>query len=750
MVESFIYLGCVQYVRPVTGNEYRFAKVDPLVRSSPDRTRWGDPVYRPGDEFPARGQVFWNEPPVGLEEGTYWHFQVEQQPTFDGQDRSEKYQVDNPKRVIEVIDLQGRGDEATLRRLVTQEGIRTDPLPLSSRVLLHISPDRWIGPVDIVKLRVAGTWKIAPNENLSLINRLRLSEGAVNRVNLKGSRCVVAPSHDLGEHTGYVNWVSDVDLASGLLKRLRKVDRAAFEALNTTYAVFDGYIAAMQRAGLLGRDLEQELGRLERVREIRETVGRNDEILKAAVGSLLKSDTVRDELRDRKERFYHRLRRREQRRVEGDFSKVRAEIAEVDALITEGKREIQERGVQLEELEGELKAKEDELDRAVERYEQELTARLRELAESPEKAFAELAILRGLLSADRRSAERNLGPNWGAPSNTLPLEESVPELSESTEVLAAVAGGLNEIGFSPFLGLYLHIAFLAGSIPILAGPRAFDILEVYSSVVAGGRTLWIPVSASAFEPQDLLGRFDPTTQRIVPHPGGLLAELTRAESGVLSVVALDGFNRAPVGSYLLPLLDAHTDVRAKQRRRRIPLFPPGLVDASDPYSGASHVGWPSRVLLSMIPVTGAAMLPVPPEVWRHAVLIDTDRFRTKRTSLVERGDCLDYSTVRTQQWTEWQSRRGDISVEPIEGLVQEMEQNLPSAARNARDLIPRLYAAARASDVGHSDSVRLVLEILIIPSLHKEASGLERLLETNGVEIKDVDGIIALATSITD
>lgn len=744
MVETFFYLGCVDYVRPGTGHEFRFAKLDPLVRSTSDRSRWGDFVFRPVDEFPARGQVFWPDSPVGLEEGTYWQFTAIKNPNFNAEDRSEQYQIDTARQAIEIVDLRGRGDEAILRRLVTQVGIRTDPLPLSSHVLLHVDTEKWIGPVNIVTSQISGTWRISPDDNLTLMDCWRLPEGAANRVDLNGNRYFLAPFRDLGQHIGFVNWMSDVDLASGVLRRLRKIDRKALEALDTTYAVFEEYIAAVERAGLLGQDLVQELGRVERIRDIGEMIKRNKALLQVAVDTLLKSDTIRDELRDRKERFYRRLRRREQRKVENKFEQVRADLAETDELLEEGKREFQE-------LKKRIEGKKVELDQAIQRYEDELTNRLRELAASPEKTFAEMVILRGLFGNGGTRAEQiELGANVGASITSAHVGEDYLMLGDSAEVLAAVVDRLNNIGFNPFLAIYLHIAFLAGAAPILAGSRAFEVLETYSSTVAGDRLLWIPVSASAFEPQELLGRFDPVTRRIIPHPGGLLAELTRIENDDLSVVALEGFNRAPIESYLLPLLGAHVDARMEHGGRKVPLFSPGLVDARDPFSGAAYVRWPGRTLLSMIPVAGAAVLPVSPEIWRYSVLIDTDRFRTKAIVPAGDGSGCEPSRVPAYQWASWQGSRQDVPLGAIEGFVQEIEQNFGSAARNTRDLIPRVYAAARACDVLHADAVRLILEVLILPSLHKDPAGIKQFLERNDFEIEDVDGILELVASIID
>lgn len=736
MAEERIYIGRVEYVRPIAGG-YRFAKVAPLLRSSQDRKRWEGAVTNPVEEFPARGQVFWHDAPLGLDAGSYWSFEPAEQPNFDGDERSEQYRVENVEPTIEIIDLRNLGSESDLRRLTTQEGIRTDPLPLTSKVLIRISEEVWVGPVEIRPSTANGTWRIAPDENLVSLDCRRLPDSSVQPVSLHGPRLILTPSHDLGRHSGYLNWTSDVDLAKGVLRRLRKLDRAAVEASGATDAIFQKYIAALQRAELLGKDLRQELGRAERVRELRDIVAGNTELLQEAVASLMKSDEVREELKFRKERVYRRIRARQQRRVQAELESNAAELHVVRSRVEEGIRE-------LHDLEAKLEGKRTELDQTISRFEGELTRRLHELTAIPERAFAELAITRAFVNPGVHTSTEGADRSDRSRIRAVSVEASTASLSDRSETMSAVAQSFQATEFSPFLGLYLHAAFLAGAVPVLTGPKAYGALMAYASAVAGGRLLWIPVPSSAFEPQDLLGRPDPTFRRIVPHPGGLLETLTLRAGEALSVIVLEGFNRAPVESYLMPLLEVHHDAGTARGGRTIPVFS-GEVDPGDPFQAYSRVQWRPEALLAMLPVAGTAVLPVPASFWRHAILIDTERFVSDEEPPTADGQKT--SQVDPDRWVAWRAERHDST--GIREVLSELAGRFGSVVREVGDVTTRLYTAGRSCGMSHTAGLRFVFETALIPAFWEQAEEIESFVREAKIEIEDPSGVLAVAARIS-
>lgn len=114
------------------------------------------------------------------------------------------------------------------------------------------------------------------------------------------------------------------------------------------------------------------------------------------------------------------------------------------------------------------------------------------------------------------------------------------------------------------------------------------------------------------EPQDLLGRFDSASGRIIPSATGLLDVMKDATvSGRLHVVVFDGFNRAPTEAYLAPILQAAAAARTADPARVIPIANPAIVADDDPYRELARLGWPSNVLIACLPTDGTATLPVP-------------------------------------------------------------------------------------------------------------------------------------------
>jgi hypothetical protein len=58
--------------------------------------------------------------------------------------------------------------------------------------------------------------------------------------------------------------------------------------------------------------------------------------------------------------------------------------------------------------------------------------------------------------------------------------------------------------------------------------------------------------------------------------------------------------------------------------RKFQLFHPASVRSDDPYRVDADVTWPENVLLSLTAVEGATTLPITPELWTRAILVDTE------------------------------------------------------------------------------------------------------------------------------
>ena len=117
----------------------------------------------------------------------------------------------------------------------------------------------------------------------------------------------------------------------------------------------------------------------------------------------------------------------------------------------------------------------------------------------------------------------------------------------------------------------------------------------------------MPVCPTSLEPADFIGRLDPVRGTFGPEPFGLAEVLLTAhlvDHPIL--VVLEGVNRAPVESALLPFVDLFIEAGSRNLR----LIHPGVIDANDPFACLADVRWPRNVLLAAITVDGAATLPL--------------------------------------------------------------------------------------------------------------------------------------------
>jgi hypothetical protein len=81
------------------------------------------------------------------------------------------------------------------------------------------------------------------------------------------------------------------------------------------------------------------------------------------------------------------------------------------------------------------------------------------------------------------------------------------------------------------------------------------------------------------------------------------------------LIVLNGINRGPTESYLLPLIRS-----LRNRTASIPLFHPQAIDPSDPYRSEARVQWPANLLLAATVIEGPTTLPVAPDVWNESIL----------------------------------------------------------------------------------------------------------------------------------
>jgi hypothetical protein len=646
-----VYLGRVLRVTENYGKSYRHATVEPLVYSSADQTRWIGSIINPIEEFPSRGVIYWHDPPIELKEGDIRQFDLTSHPFYNGEPDKEAYQVNSHKYPIEILDLRDLGSERNIRMLMTTKGVFLRDEPFVKRCLLWVQNEKWVGPVNLDKRNGTSSWVLAPDQDIKSIRCWKISPEAIQQVDLDGIRLLLAPNEKLGKHNGFVTWESDEVLAKRVLSRIFKRDKKTAEAFKVSKKIFSTYIELIEQAGLIGSDLNF----YERIKEILEVISRNDEILDEAVKICFNIDPIKNKIDIKAEAEYQRKLDKHKARLDQEMTAKRFELETINHALLEKNEELQT-------IERENQAFDEKLKKRLSTFEAELGEKLCDLAKKPERLFTEMAITNGLININ------NIAPK---PSRVLGEKKNVESATgiATIEDHKKLMGDLNirllHSGCLPFSGKALHSALLAGLIPVLVGPEAYEVVSSYADCVSGGVLHWIPVGGSVFEPSDLLARFDPTSRCLVPHSGGLL-DLLMDESDTLHIVVLEGFNRAAVDGYLMPLLKSAQDITLDRKPRSIPLAPPGFVSEYDPYSGVSRIAWSRNILLVLCPAYGSSTLPLPSEFWAHCTVINHgDPVLEGLDPALE--SIPEVTRVPATTWKTWS---GDVkrNIEPLEIL----------------------------------------------------------------------------------
>jgi len=634
-----IYVGRVKKVYLKPEKNYRHATVEPLIRSSEDHKHWKGPILDAVSEFPTRGFLYWHDAPADLVDGEIRQFEAEQHPFYKGEPEKEAYQVKNPKPITEIIDLRGIGSERDIRALLTTSGVSLQSKPLADRCILWILDAKWVGPVKLVRGTGPDSWAISSEQDLDSITAWNIPIEAVQPVELDGTRYLLEPKrHYIGKQIGVVNWQRDNILARRVLEHLRRFDKNAVEALNISKSVFKAYIETIERAGLVGSP--QEIAFFERLREIIDSIEKNEELLTEAANICYELSPVKIKVEKKAEEEYQKKLLEHDKHLEQDLATKKAQVDEVVEILSERQNELSSLGERIQSLGEKLK---DE----VAQFDTELERKLHELAEKPERLFAEMAVLNTIFSYPRRDREKHYLKVQRIRNDT---KSDVPIITETKDLKKALFTRLLGARISPAIGQAILTSHLAGLVPVLMGPEAYDVASSYSDCMSGGMIGWIPVGGSMFEPTDLLAKFDTRSCRVIPHSGGLL-DLLMDDSDDIHIVLLDGFNRAAVSGYLIPLLQSARDVALGRKPRSIPLIPQGLADKEDGYAGVSRVKWNSKVLLLLCPSSGVSTLPIPAEFWAYCTAIEAAETATVSPS--EGASTGVTSRVRAPVWKSW-------------------------------------------------------------------------------------------------
>lgn len=629
---------------PHPNDQYLFATVQALVASDPANGRWDSSTQAVASRFPSKGCVHWHDADyAGLaSEGRLVSFEVD--PGVDRPERSERFQLQSPAEAWEVIDLRAWTSDVEVQRALTSTaGIMLNPEPLSPRALVWLPSGVCVGPFRLKRGETSELFLVdgaVAGSDLTRVPSWRPGPHDIDDVFIGGyRRYFIGPSSAFVSNGRPQNWATDEQVARKVLDALRRMDASAIDrvgrehAVTVTTKIFESYLECVEAGRFGDRVPDVERARADRLRALQDAVATDETLLEEVVSMLHSAPTTQRQLEDRAIAAVSALVEARRAELEPALRSAQSELEQVRGEI------IEQRGV-LTAINAEIEQKQSELDAAVAGYEQALAERLAALVSRTESAFAELAVVqamgrvldRSASASSHLAAPRSLVPQPAAavgggrgdaaPSPRSDVGAVGPEVIEAGKIAMALGRAAREADVTRAAMLAVHGALAAGLAPVIDGANAYALLRAYGRVIAGGRVHWVPIGAANLEPADLLGRRDPASSRFVPAGSGLLDVIADAiDHDQLHLVVLDGFNRAPAESYLLPILQSAAATRAGDDTRALPLANPGALAEDDQYRRFARLGWPPNVLIACIPVDGPATLPVAEAVLSHCAVV---------------------------------------------------------------------------------------------------------------------------------
>lgn len=733
------------------------ATLRPLMASSEDRRLWEQDfsdVTRRKEVFPNAGYVSWLYPDAEAEDGTLWQFEITDQPTyFDHPDDPwrDRFMVSTgtAKRAYPVLDVEDLGGEVQGRELLTTQGIQF-PKGTACPCIIRVERTLWsVPPLRFVKNGELDNRWVLDLSNSTSIRCVRWEPPAEPIGCGDNSPRLFLPPDARPDGPAHLrDWTPDAALLVRVLRNLRKFDRQYADSLALTERAISRLGDVLAGPAPSAQDLEFEQGRVRRMKDFIGRLKTAHEIAKAAADAL-DNGPLAEEIARKKEDILDEERKTAKSKAEAEVADVRRQRDEVAERISEHK-------LKLASLEQEIEVKKADQRALVERLEVDLTRRVDEAMGKPEELLASVALIRAVMGSPDRGRETTSRAGPASSPAPGPRREGVACTSEA-ELLAALQKTLLRGDNPRAYARPLHSSFLAGAVPLLAGSRAYEVLFAYAQCVTGGTICWVPVSPTFLDPADLLGRADPSSGRFVPHPSGLLDLLLRARTDDrLHLVVLDGVNRAPVDSYLIPLLACRAGTQGG-RDRSYPLLGVSGFDSTLSVPEDGRITWPPNVLLAGTLSLGSSGLPLARETWHHATLLLCDAvepgpelevFASTHPDARGAGGTSEPAwVVSLPTWTEWRTSCVSRDLTPCTQVLAKIAKDSP-LPRYARDLALRFFSAAK----GQGDDALAIGDTLahcILPVLAGQPDELTALLDDAKTIYKDLARVIREAIQLT-
>ncbi len=562
------------------------------------------PVDATKDAFPTRGTFFSIALPEAYPDGSYVTFRVERNPKDD----KDHYLVLNASvdAAVQVVDVGEGGFSPGLRDALARGAWRA-PYPIFGEVLFK-DGETAFGPVALMK--TADGYQIATVGSKTPEAEVRPGFGAAHASLVDTIYGPVLLAHPpLPTKAGSVFVESDLEAARLLINRFLNLDQKAATATGVFRKAYKEYVDVVGAHVFGPREQDAAVRTKHYAAHVRELLTR-----------VVAYEEVRDELlkllaaQPELETGLAVVRARAEAEAR---AAVETELSETFANVAAAKSELAAAEARRKELEEGHADRVRELGLEFDAHEAAALGRLREIAASPERLFAEavgaraLSVLTSgprLSPADEGSGDEDRG------SRVLP---DVKTLNDLAAALKRLRASLETSGFVPSAGDALVGALLALRVPVVTGPYASDLVHAFADTFCGGAVAWASAHYAPAEPDGWLRT--PLGPASEWGPFATVADLI-ADARVhdrLFLVAIDGVDRAPAESFASPVFRCFADDR---RRLVLPTS-----------RGTVSEAWPANVLLVTTAELGATTFPLSPAAWVHGALVPGPWARSERS-----------------------------------------------------------------------------------------------------------------------
>lgn len=631
----------------------------------------------PTEEFPTNGQVFWPNAQSAVE-GALVIFRAEPNP---GQ--KDEFRVVDPRSAHEVLDFRRMGTAPNVRAALS-EGIRLPAHTGAVRAAIWCEPDLLVGPVDLVP-HVPGRWRLHGTN----LHSLPTCMGADVRTVLvdRHERLVRV---DEAAASGFVDWDDDANVLRRAIELTGKAAKNAGQNVGLTKRQIIEAAGALAELGL-GPKQKLELYRLERA----EALLTDAEEVTRRAGDLAHSLQAHPAVKAALEELRSQARAEAEHSARTEMGALLAKEHAALQTMTESNAaasaRLETQRQEIGQAEQQLAGLREDLAKTTSDAEAAIAARALAAFNSPLELLAEVSVLRPFLGAIGNGAGIALPktpakrPIWSSAQG-----EAIRDRASLRRMLT---GAARAKGVDPSQMLRIHAAVSAGMMPVTVGSGGLAALSAYAQAACGNRLLVVHVSPGSIAPRDLYE---------MPDGGISMGVESAQEVDGVSLVVLEGANRSPLESSVMPILQ--------------------LAEL-----GTSVISAVPGLRLAATQVLGATTVPVTPQLWHHAVAIHPQPNAAPAATLEHLGDLPLSSELF-------------VAGEPPTEIVESLLEVWPEC----RELRPALIRFGAAMRRVHDDEQRLTQELLhalVLPYTATALSEEEQIEALNAAD--DDDGALA-------